>query len=183
MRQVVALLMLALATLSCNRKLTSEECTHLLGRGVAFAALKTIPESVVKQSGLYGVPIDVEFLRKNAHGKPREAIADFDAFCPTQDDRGVSLCGRRAKNEEEFRACGGMATRAAEAGVAARAAVPRKFGGDECSKYAEHGVQTKAITADEVSTLIKDCDGWMEIGLHECRMAAKDAASWKACDQ
>lgn len=183
MRQGLALITLALATLSCSRKLTNEECNHLLGRGVAFAALKTIPEAVVKQSGLYGVPIDVDLLRKNATGKPREALADFDKFCPTQDDGGVSLCSRRAKNEEEFRACGAMAVRALEAGASARLAVPRKFTSDECSKYAEHAVKIKAVTADDVSSLIKLCDGWMEIGVHECRMASKDVQAWKACTQ
>ena len=181
MRQVVATVVLALATLSCSRKLTKEECSHLLGRGVALAALKNIPEPVVKQSGIYGVPIDVELLRKNARGKSKEAINTFDGQCPLQDDNGVSLCSRRAKNEEEFRACGGMALKAWDTGLIARAAVPRKFTGDECSKYAEHAVQIKAATADDVSALVKDCDSWMEIGVHECRMAAKDAAGWKSC--
>jgi hypothetical protein len=182
MRQVLVALTLALALPACNRKLTVEECNHLVGRGVALAAIKQIPEDMVKQSGLYGVPIDVDRLRRDARGKAKEALADFDRFCPTQDDRGVSLCSRRAKNAEEFQACGGMATRAWETGMVAKAAVLRKFSGDECSKYAEHGVKVSGITADGVSALIKECDGWMEMGLHECRMAAKDAAGWKACD-
>lgn len=182
MRQALLLATLALALPACNRKLTGEECNHLLGRGVALAALQNIPEAVVKQSGIYGVPIDVEALRKSARGRPKEALAEFDAFCPTQDDRGVSMCSRRAKNAEEFRACGGMAARAWEAGLVARGAVLRKFTGDECSRYAEHAVKVSAISADDVSKLVKDCDGWMEIGVHQCQMEAKDASSWKACD-
>jgi hypothetical protein len=182
MRQALVLVTLALAIPACNRKLTVEECNHLVGRGVALAALKQIPEDMVKASGLYGVPIDVDRLRKDARGKAKEALADFDRICPTQDDRGVSLCSRRAKNAEEFQACGGMAARAWETGQVAKAAVMRKFSGDECSKYAEHAVKIGAAAADDVSKLVKDCDTWMEMGVHECRMAAKDAAGWKGCD-
>jgi hypothetical protein len=174
--------MLALASTGCSRKLTQEECTHLLGRGVALAALRNIPEDIVKQSGLYGVPIDVEQLRKNAHGKPKDAIVEFDRACPLADDNGVSLCSRRAKNADEFKECGGMATRAWNAGLIARGAVIRRFNVDECGKYAEQGVKLTAITADDVSKTIKECEAWMEIGLHECRMQAKDAAAWKACE-
>jgi hypothetical protein len=181
MRQALALILLAPAVFSCSRKLTQEECNHLLGRGVALAAIKAIPEPVVKQSGIYGVPIDIEALRKTARGKAKEALNTFDGMCPKQDDNGVSMCSRRAKNEEEFRACGGMALKAWDTGLIARSAVMRKFTGDECSKYAEHAVQIKAATADDVSALVKDCDSWMEIGVHECRMAAKDAAAWKTC--
>ena len=175
-------LMLALASAGCSRKLTQEECSHLLGRGVALAALKGIPDDIVKQSGLYGVPIDVELLRKNAHGRAKAAIEEFDRACPLGNDDGVTLCSRRAKNEAEFRACGGMATRAWSAGTVAREAVQRRFNADECAKYAEHGVKIVAITADDVSKAVKDCESWMEIGLHECRLAAKDAAGWKACE-
>jgi hypothetical protein len=180
MRRPLILLTLALAA-GCSRKLNQEECNHLLGRGVALAALKTIPEDVVKQSGLYGVPIDVELLRKNATGKAKQAIEEFDRACPTGEGGGVSLCARRSKNEEEFRACGGMAARAWDYAMVARGAVARQFSVDECSRYAEHGVTIGAITADDVSGLTKLCDGWMEIGVHECRMAAKDAARWNAC--
>lgn len=181
MRQVLLVIPLLVSVNGCNRKLTTEECSHLLGRGVALAALQNIPEEVVKQSGLYGVPIDVEVLRKNARGKPKQAIDDFDRMCPTQNDSGVSLCSRRAKNAEEFKACGGMATRAWETGQSAQDAVMRKFTGDECSKYAEQAVKVGAAKADDVSKLVKDCDTWMEIGIHRCQMAAKDAAAWKAC--
>jgi hypothetical protein len=178
----MATVMLAPATAGCSRKLTHEECNHLLGRGVALAALQNIPEDVVKQSGIFGVPIDVELLRKDARGKAKDAIVEFDRACPLADDGGVAMCSRRAKNEAEFRACGGMATRAWNTGLVARAAVVRRFTVDECAKYAEHGVKISAITADDVSKLIKECEGWMEIGPHECRMQAKDAAAWKACD-
>ncbi len=176
-----AAVMLALAAAGCSRKLTQEECSHLLGRGVALAALKNIPEDIVKQSGLYGVPIDVEQLRKNAHGKAKDAIVEFDRACPVGDDNGVSLCSRRAKNAEEFKECGGMATRAWNTGLIAKAAVIRRFSVDECGKYAEQGVKIAAITADDVSKVVKECEAWMEIGLHECRMQAKDAATWKSC--
>jgi len=182
MRFVLFSVMVALATTGCTRKHTQEECSHLLGRGVALAALQNIPEDIVKQSGLYGVPIDVELLRKNAHGKAKTAIEEFDRACPLANDNGVSLCSRRAKNEAEFRECGGMATRAWSAGLVARAAVQRRYTVDECARYAEHGVKIAAITADDVSKTIKECEAWMEIGLHECRMKAKDGAGWKACE-
>lgn len=182
MRFGLLAVMLALATAGCSRKLSKEECSHLLGRGVALAALKNIPEDVVKQSGIYGVPIDVEMLRKNAQGKAKDAIVEFDRACPLGNDDGVTLCSRRAKNDEEFRACGGMALRAWSTGVVARAAVLRRFTVDECAKYAEHAVKIGAITADDVSKTIKDCEAWMEIGIHECQMNAKDGPSWKACE-
>ncbi len=182
MRFALIVVTLALATTGCSRKLSQEECSHLLGRGVALAALKNIPEDVVKQSGIYGVPIDVEVLRKNAHGKAKDAIVEFDRACPLGNDDGVTLCSRRAKNDEEFRACGGMAVRAWNTGLIARDAVMRRFTIDECAKYAEHGVSIAAITADDVSKTIKDCEAWMELGFHQCRMNAKDAASWKACE-
>ena len=182
----IALLTLALVLPSlagCSRKLTKDECDHLLGRGIALQAQKGIPEPVLKQSGIFGVPLDVELVHKIARGKPKEAIEDFDKACHGLDtDSSVVLCGRRAKNEDEFRACGGMAVRALEAGAVAKYAVTRKFSSDECSKYAEHGVKIGALTADDVPKLMKECDGWLEIGYFECRTAAKDPAAWKACE-
>jgi hypothetical protein len=185
MRILVALaLVLAVPSLvGCSRKLTKEECSHLLGRGIALQAQKGIPEPVLKQSGIYGVPLDVELVHKTARGQAKQAIEDFDRACTgLETDSSVVLCGRRAKNEEELRACGGMAARALEAGAAARVAVTRKFSSDECSHYAEHGVQIGAITADDVGKLMKECEDWLEIGYFECRNAAKDPAAWKACE-
>jgi hypothetical protein len=58
-----------------------------------------------------------------------------------------------------------------------------KYSVDACSKLAEHGVQVKGITADDVPKVVKQCEDWLEIGFYECRLASKDAASWKACEQ
>lgn len=184
MRILALALVLAVPSLAgCSRKLTKEECNHLLGRGIALQAQKGIPEAVLKQSGIYGVPLDVELVHKTARGRAKQAIDDFDKACHGIDtDSSVVLCGRRAKNEAEFQACGGMAARALEAGAIAKAAVTRRFSSDECSAYAEHGVKIGAITADDVSKLMKECEGWLEIGYFECRNAAKDPAAWKACD-
>lgn len=186
MRTVLLAAALVLASSSvagCSRKLTKEECDHLLGRGIALQAQKGIPEPVLKQSGIYGVPLDVELVRKTARGKAKQAIEDFDRAClGLESETGVVLCGRRAKDEAELRACGGLAARALDTGASARLAVTRKFSSDECSKYAEHGVKIGAITPDDVSRLMKECEDWLEIGYFECRTVAKDAAAWKACE-
>ena len=190
MRPVAALaLALCLPTLAlsglvgCRRALTAEECDHLLGRGLALQAQKDIPEAVLQKAGVEGLPIDVELVRKTARGKAKEAIAAFDRTCRAEEsDPAIVLCGRRAKNEAELRACEGMAMRALEAGAVAKASVTRKFSADECSRYAEHGVKIGAVTADEVTKLMKECEGWLEIGYVACRTTAKDVATWKACD-
>lgn len=167
----------------CDRKLTHEECDHLLGRGIALQAQKDIPEAVVKESGLFGVPLDVELVRKTARGNAKASIEEFDKACmAVTNGSAVVLCGRRAKNEAELRECGGMAVKALDTGAIAKKAVTRRFSSDECSRYAEHGVKIGAITADDVSKLMKQCEGWLEIGYMECRTAAKDPAAWKACE-
>lgn len=179
--------LLALAALAplpaCSKKLTQEDCNHLLGRGVGLSAYGNGGEPLQKEMGMYGgVPVDVEMLRKTARGPAKQAIADFDKVCIGADDHGQIACGRRANNVQEFESCGGVVSKARETGKIARLAVTKKYSVDECSKYAEHGVQVGAATADDVPKLIKECEGWLEIGFYECRTTAKDAASWKACD-
>lgn len=183
-RHLLLMLVLAVPSLAgCSRKLTKEECDHLLGRGIALQAQKDIPEAVLKESGIFGVPLDVELVRKTARGQAKQAIEDFDRAClGVEVDSSVVLCGRRAKNEAELRACGGMALRGLEAGEKAKGAVTRHFSADECSRYAEHGVKIGAVAPDDVSKLMKECEGWLEIGFVACRNAAKDPAGWKACD-
>ncbi len=182
----VALAAVAVAAVSatgCGKKLGADECNHLLGRGVGLATGGDGVEVVQKQMGIYGgVPLDVDLLRKTARGPVKDAIAEFDAACVGHDDGGATLCGRRAKNMDEFRACGGIVAKAADTGKIARLAVTKKHSVDECSRYAEHAVKIGAGTPDDVSALVKECEDWLEIGFYECRLAAKDAASWNGCD-
>lgn len=185
-RRTSALALVGIATAAfagCGKKLTADDCTHLLGRGVGLATGADGVEVVQKQMGIYGgVPLDLELLRKTARGSVKQAIADFDAACVGHEDGGATLCGRRAKNMDEFRACGGIVTKAADTGKIARLAVTKKHSVEECSKYAEHAVKIGAGTADDVTTFVKQCEDWLEIGFYECRLAATDAAAWKACD-
>jgi hypothetical protein len=181
---VLALALLAGSTLgACGKKLAQEDCDHLLGRSLGLYAFNPGTEVLSKEMGIYGgVPVDIAMLRKTARGAAKQAIADFDKACIGADDAGAIACGRRANNAKEFAECGGVVSKAAEAGKIARAAVTRKYSVDDCSKYAEHGVQVKAITADEVPKLVNQCEDWLEIGFYECRLASKDSAAWNACD-
>ena len=165
-------LMLAIPVASCSRKLTPEQCDHLLGRGIGLAAY----------SGSAEVPVDVEALRKRARREAKQAIESFDKACVGSPDNGEVNCMRRAKSSEEFVACGDITKKAREAGEIAQLVVAKRHSTDECSKYAEHGVQIGVGTADDAGKLHQDCDQAMEVGVYRCRLVAKDKAGWDACD-
>lgn len=156
---------------SCSRKLTDEDCTHLLGRGVGLAAY----------SGSAEVPVDVEALRKRARGAPKRAIDDFDKACVGAPDDGIVACGRRANDVAQFDACGPVVKKARDTGMVAKQLVARRHDADECAKYAEHAVKIGVATPDEAGTLVHDCDDPMEVGVFDCRLASKDLAGWNAC--
>ncbi len=166
------LVLMASAVSACGKKMTKEECGHLLSRGVGLVAY---PSSEV-------VPVDVDNLHARAKGDVKKAIDDFDRTCLGADESDQVLCARRAKSAADFVACGPLTKKAHETGQLAQLAIPKKHSVDECSKYAEHGVKIGAATVDEVSKLVKECDDWMEVGTYRCRLGAKDAAAWKACE-
>ena len=165
-------LFLVLPVASCSRKLTAEECDHLLGRGIGLAAY----------SGSAEVPVDVEALRKRARREAKAAIADFDQACVGAPDHGEVNCMRRAKSSDEFVGCGGLVKKAREAGEIAQNVLAKRHSADECSKYAEHGVHIAVGTADDAGKLARECDEPMEVGVYKCRLAAPDKAAWDACD-
>ncbi len=175
--------LLASSAAGCSRKLTQEDCNHLLGRAVGLATYTSGNEAIMKDLGLYaGVPIDLEDLRKNAQGAVKQTITDFDKACVGAPDENASvLCARRAKTMADLEACGGSVSKAREAAKIVRLSIRRKYSVDECGKYAEQGVKIGAASADEVSKLIKDCEDWMSVGMYECRTTAKDKAAWNAC--
>lgn len=156
---------------ACSRKMKLEDCNHLLGRGVGLAAY----------AGSAEVPVDIDALRARARGGPKRAIEDFDKACVGALDDGQIACARRANNVAEFAACGGLVTKARDAGIVAAQLVARRHTSDECSKYAEHGVHAGVGTADDAGKLMRECDEVMEEGVYACRLAAKDAAAWEAC--
>jgi hypothetical protein len=180
--RTVAFAFTSLALAGCGKKLAAEDCDHLLGRAVGLAAYEGA-EPFQKEMGIYGgVPVDLALLRKSARGKAKQAIEDFDRACVGADDGGAIACGRRAKSDEEFRACGGMVTKARETATVARVAVTRKHSVDQCARYADHAVKIGAASPDDASALVRSCEDWLEIGFFECRVAAKDKAAWEACD-
>ena len=46
----------------------------------------------------------------------------------------------------------------------------------------DHGVRIGIALGEDVGKLVRECDGWMEVGVYRCRLAARDAAAWKACE-
>ncbi|GAC1352275.1 MAG: hypothetical protein NVS3B20_19760 [Polyangiales bacterium] len=164
--------MVASATASCSHKLGQEECAHLMGHGVGLAAFS---DTVV-------VPVDVNDLHQRAHGPSKQALDDFDRSCLGADEGDQILCARRAKTSDEFVACGPIAKRAREAGEVIQLALLKKHNADQCASYADHAVIIGAGTADDAGRLVQECDAWMEIGTYRCRLAAKDARAWAACE-
>jgi hypothetical protein len=165
-------LLLVLPVASCSRKLTKEQCDHLLGRGIGLAAY----------SGSAEVPVDVEALRKRARREAKAAIASFDQACLGASDNGEINCMRRAKDSAEFIACGDITKKAREAGEIAQLVIAKRHNADECSKYAEHGVHIGVGTADDAGKLHRECDEPMEVGVYKCRLVAADKPAWDACD-
>ena len=159
------------AVVSCSRKLTEEDCNHLLGRAVGLAAF----------SGSAEVPVDVDALRKRARGAPKQAIGDFDKACLGANDDGASACARRANDVAQFEGCGGLVKKARDTGLVAKQLVARKHDADECAKYGEHAAKIGVVAFTEAGKVVQDCDEPMELGVYDCRLAAKDAAAWDAC--
>jgi hypothetical protein len=169
----VGLLLLAsTAFVACGKKLTKDECGHLLGHGVGLIAY---PSAEV-------VPVDVDNLHARAKGEVKRAIDEFDRACIGADESDQILCARRAKSSADFVACGPLTKKAYDTGTVAQLAIVKKHTVDECSKYADHGVKVGATSVDDVSKLVHECDTWMEIGTYRCRLGAKDAAAWNACE-
>ena len=165
-------MVLTTTVFACGKKLTKEECGHLLGHGVGLVAY---PSAEV-------VPVDVDNLHARAKGDVKRAIDDFDRACVGSAESDQILCARRAKSAADFVACGPMTKKAHETGSVAQLAIAKKHSVDECSKYADHGVKIGAASVDEVSKLVRECDGWMGVGTYRCKLAAKDAAAWNACE-
>lgn len=178
MRRVVLVLMLVLGVVclpivvSCSRKLTEEDCNHLLGRGVGLAAY----------AGSAEVPVDIEALKKRARRDTKRAAEGFDQACIGADDGGQIACARRAKDVNEFIGCGGLVQKAAEAGSVVQLVIAKIHSADECSKYAEHAIHIGVGTVDDAGKLARECDTPMEVGVYRCRLAANDRAAWDACD-
>jgi hypothetical protein len=168
---VVALALFAGVVVSCSRKLDQQDCDHLLGRGVGLAAF----------SGSAEVPVDVEALRKRARGAPRQAIDAFDKACLGAADDDVTACARRANDAAQFEGCGGLVKKARETGLVAKQLVARKHDADECAKYGEHAAKIGVVAFTEAGKAVQDCDEPMELGVYDCRLAAKDTAGWDAC--
>ncbi len=168
---VLFAVVLTVPIVACSRKLKLEDCNHLLGRGVGLAAY----------AGSAEVPVDIDALRGRARGAPKRAIEDFDKVCIGAEEDGQVACSRRANNIAEFAACGGLVTKARDAGLIAAQLVARRHTSDECSKYAEHGVHAGVGTVDDAGKLMRECDEVMEEGVYACRLAAKDAPTWEAC--
>ena len=165
-------LVLTTALVACSRKLSQQDCDHLLGRGVGLAAF----------SGSAEVPVDIDMLRGRARREAKTAIADFDKACVGAPDEAQVTCARRANNNAEFVACGGLVKRARDAGEVVQYVIARQHDSDECSKYAEHGVQIGVASVDDARKLVKECDGVMEEGVYRCRLASKDPTAWVACN-
>lgn len=174
MRRIVTATLLVALTMvvSCSKKLTKEECGHLLGHGTGLVAY---PSAEV-------VPVDVENLHARAKGDVKKAIDDFDRACVGADDGDQIMCARRAKNSADFVECGPLTQKALATGAVAQLAIVKKHNSDECSKYADHGVKIGAAVTDDAGKLVQECDVWMEEGTYRCRLSAKDAAAWKACE-
>ncbi len=167
---------------ACTKRLTHEQCNHLLGRAIGFAAYPAGTEPK-NEMGLYGgVPgLDVEQLRKEAKGDAKTAMEEFDKACVGSDEEPAYLCARHANDAAQLYACGGMVSKAKDAAGRAKNALMRKYNANQCSEYAQHALKVGAITADDTNKTVQDCDTWMQIGVHDCRMAAKDATAWKSC--
>ena len=160
------------ATGCTPRAMTEEECDHLLGRGIALVSFPGDPEP----------RMNVENVKQRARGAAKEALTDFAHACVGAKEDGLVMCQRRVKTDAQFKECGALAQQAYATARATEGAIVKHHTTEQCAKYAEHGVQIGAGTADEVGDFHRDCDGWMEVGVYRCRLAAKDKATWRGCD-
>ena len=157
---------------ACSRKLTQEDCDGFLGRGIGLIAVVSASEE----------PFIVESVRLRARPSEKQAIAGLDAACVGAADDGQRECSRIAHSVAELEKCGPLTKKASEVARVAQNALPKRHGADECSKYGQHAVAIGASTVDAVGEVVRECDGYMNIGIFNCRMTATDAATWKACD-
>lgn len=169
--------------LGCAKKLTKDECNAMLGRSIGMLAYPGGSGEPRNELGLYGgIPgLDVEKLRKDAKGPTKTALDAYDQVCIGSTDQAAFLCARHANDATQLWACGGMVSEAKKAATLAKDMLPRKYDANQCSAYAQHAIAVQALTADEVSKAVQDCDTWLPIGRYDCRMAAKDAQAWKTC--
>ena len=174
-RRAVALGVIALgvaATAGCGRKLTQEDCDAFLGRGIGLAAYQSAKEE----------PFTVESVRQRARPAEKQAIAELDAMCVGAPDDGQRDCMRMAHVAADLDKCGPVVKKARAVGAIAQNALAKRHSADECSRYGEHAVAIGAATVDEVGAVVRECDGFMNVGVFNCRMAANDKAGWAACD-
>jgi hypothetical protein len=160
------------SVVACSRKLTQEDCDGFLGRGIGLLAVASASEE----------PFTVESVRLRARPVEKKAIAELDAMCVGAADDGQRECSRIAHTIGELEKCGPLTKKARAVAEIAQNALPKRHGADECSKYGQHAVAIGASTVDAVGEVVRECDGYMNVGIFNCRMTAKDAAGWKACE-
>lgn len=160
------------SALACARKLSQEDCDAFLGRGIGLLAVASSADE----------PFTVESVRNRARPAEKRAIAELDAMCLNAADQGQRDCSRDAHSIAEFEKCGPLTKKAREVAEVAQNALAKRHSADACSKYGEHAVKIGATSVDDVGVVVRECDGFMNVGIFKCRMAATDAKSWKACD-
>jgi hypothetical protein len=174
-RRLAALGLLLLgsaSTVACARKLTPEDCDALLGRGIGLLAVASAADE----------PFTVESVRQRARPAEKKAIAELDAMCQGAADHGQRDCALAAKTVDELAKCGPQSKKAREVAEIAQNALAKRHSADACSKYGEHAVKIGAATVDQVGGVVRECDGFMNVGVFRCRMEATDAKGWNACE-
>lgn len=158
---------------ACSRSLKQDDCDRLLSRGVGLAAY-TMPSAQELNTS-------IELIRKQAKGEVLQAITTFDQVCVGSVDHGEVSCAKQAKNEAEFVACGGLIKKANETGKLALLAVTKRFSAHECADYGDRGVRIGIVTAEQVHSLIRECEEGLLIGVYRCRLNANRVETWKMC--